>query len=342
MRHASEARRAPVVTHYDLGLLNVESRFEVPRIVEALRARPRHAVLPRPPGTGKTALAEHIASRAAAAADDPPGQRPGQQVRRRDRTEHGAHVRARPPEQAVLLLDEADSFLRSRRRAERNYEVTEVNEMLQGMERFAGIFICTTNLFDDLDEAALRRFTFKIRFHPCGEQRERMFVAEALAAMACGADGRTAPAPGAARSAGAGRLRRRATAGGHPGPEASSPTSSWPSWRGEHRVKPQVRERRGPVEPLDAGCTGADDTVVVAHQEVGNAQGASHHGRLPCNVAVQGWAGSAAHVDQGAVQAAPQVFQWSAMLFQADNGSFIRSVFSQAAGGNIDGKPWAH
>jgi SpoVK/Ycf46/Vps4 family AAA+-type ATPase len=66
----------------------------------------------------------------------------------------------------VLLLDEADSFLRSRRLAERNYEVTEVNEMLQGMERFAGVFICTTNLFEDLDEAALRRFTFKIRFHP--------------------------------------------------------------------------------------------------------------------------------------------------------------------------------
>jgi SpoVK/Ycf46/Vps4 family AAA+-type ATPase len=37
--------------------------------------------------------------------------------------------------QAVLLLDEADSFLRSRQRAERHHEVSEVNEMLQGMER---------------------------------------------------------------------------------------------------------------------------------------------------------------------------------------------------------------
>ena len=84
-------------------------------------------------------------------------------------------------EGAVLLLDEADSFLRSRQRAERNYEVTEVNEMLQGMERFAGLFICTTNLFDELDEAALRRFTFKVRFKPLtAEQRGRMFVAEAL------------------------------------------------------------------------------------------------------------------------------------------------------------------
>ena len=85
-------------------------------------------------------------------------------------------------EEAVLLLDEADSFLRSRRLAERNYEVSEVNEMLQGMERFGGVFICTTNLFDELDEAALRRFTFKIRFKPLEvTQRLAMFATEALA-----------------------------------------------------------------------------------------------------------------------------------------------------------------
>ncbi len=85
-------------------------------------------------------------------------------------------------EKAVLLLDEADSFLQDRRGAQRTYEVTEVNEMLQGMERYAGIFICTTNLLESLDQAALRRFTFKIRFKPLtAEQRETMFVTEALA-----------------------------------------------------------------------------------------------------------------------------------------------------------------
>jgi SpoVK/Ycf46/Vps4 family AAA+-type ATPase len=81
----------------------------------------------------------------------------------------------------VLLLDEADSFLQDRRGAQRTYEVTEVNEMLQGMERYRGIFICTTNLLDSLDQAALRRFTFKIKFSPLtAPQREQMFVAEAL------------------------------------------------------------------------------------------------------------------------------------------------------------------
>ena len=92
-----------------------------------------------------------------------------------------AMFREAEAEKAVLLLDEADSFLQDRRGAQRTYEVTEVNEMLQGMERFKGIFICTTNLFDRIDQAALRRFTFKIRFKPLkAEQREAMFVTEAL------------------------------------------------------------------------------------------------------------------------------------------------------------------
>jgi SpoVK/Ycf46/Vps4 family AAA+-type ATPase len=72
--------------------------------------------------------------------------------------------------------------LQDRRGAQRTYEVTEVNEMLQGMERFDGIFVCTTNLLERLDQAALRRFTFKIKFMPLtATQRERMFVTEALA-----------------------------------------------------------------------------------------------------------------------------------------------------------------
>jgi len=93
-----------------------------------------------------------------------------------------AMFREAESEKAVLLLDEADSFLQDRRGAQRTYEVTEVNEMLQGMERFAGIFVCTTNLLDRIDQAALRRFTFKIRFKPLtAVQREAMFVTEALA-----------------------------------------------------------------------------------------------------------------------------------------------------------------
>ncbi|MBL8304401.1 MAG: AAA family ATPase, partial [Ideonella sp.] len=51
-----------VVTQYDLGLVNTESRFEIPKVIEALRRRGHGSLcFYGPPGTGKTALAEHIA-----------------------------------------------------------------------------------------------------------------------------------------------------------------------------------------------------------------------------------------------------------------------------------------
>ena len=170
------------MTTYDLSLLNTQSKFEIERIVEALSRR-GHGTLCfyGPPGTGKTALAEYIARElqrplVVRQASDLVSKYVGETEQNMARMFDEAQT-----EEAVLLLDEADSFLRSRRMAERSYEVSEVNEMLQGMERFAGVFVCTTNLFDELDEAALRRFTFKIRFLPLTrEQRERMFTAEAL------------------------------------------------------------------------------------------------------------------------------------------------------------------
>lgn len=65
---------------------------------------------------------------------------------------------------AMLIFDEADTFLQDRNNAVRSWEVAQVNEMLTQMEATEYPFICTTNLLDTLDEASLRRFTFKIRF----------------------------------------------------------------------------------------------------------------------------------------------------------------------------------
>ncbi len=67
-------------------------------------------------------------------------------------------------EGAILLIDEVDSFLQSRREAQRAWEVTLVNEMLTQMESYAGVFIASTNLVEGLDEAALRRFDLKVKF----------------------------------------------------------------------------------------------------------------------------------------------------------------------------------
>ena len=66
--------------------------------------------------------------------------------------------------EAMLIIDEADSFLRTRNSAQRSWEVSQVNEMLTQMESNEYPFVCTTNLLDTLDEASLRRFTFKIKF----------------------------------------------------------------------------------------------------------------------------------------------------------------------------------
>lgn len=235
----------PGVTTWDLAMLHVETRFEVPRIVQALQAR-GHGTLCfyGAPGTGKTALAEHIARSL---------QRPLMVRQASDlmskfvgETEQNmaAMFREAQAERAVLLLDEADSFLQDRRSAQRSYEVTEVNEMLQGMERYRGVFVCTTNLLDRIDPAALRRFTFKIRFKPLtAAQRERMFVTEALAGDAAALDA---------------SMRARLAALDHlcPGDFAAvkrqvdilaaafSPDEFLEQLEAEHRLKPEVREAR--------------------------------------------------------------------------------------------------
>lgn len=67
-------------------------------------------------------------------------------------------------QRAVLVIDEADSLLFSRDKAQRSWETSIVNEFLTQMEHFRGLLICTTNRMEELDSASLRRFNHKIRF----------------------------------------------------------------------------------------------------------------------------------------------------------------------------------
>ncbi len=79
-------------------------------------------------------------------------------------------------EGAVLFLDEADSLILDRKTAHRSWESSQTNEVLTQMENFNGVCICCTNLLDNLDEAALRRFTWKIKFLPLTDKgKETLF-----------------------------------------------------------------------------------------------------------------------------------------------------------------------
>jgi SpoVK/Ycf46/Vps4 family AAA+-type ATPase len=151
------------VTQYSLDFLNPSQ--DLIELTQGLKRKPAGRVcLYGPPGSGKTAFAHYIAEQV---------DRPLLQTHASDllsmwvgETEkHIAEMFCEAKEEsAVLLLDEADSFLQDRRGAHHSWEVTQVNELLKQMETFEGLFICSTNLMDSLDQAVLRRFDLKIQF----------------------------------------------------------------------------------------------------------------------------------------------------------------------------------
>lgn len=90
---------------------------------------------------------------------------------------------------ALLLIDEADSFLRDRELSQRSWEVTQVNELLTQMESFSGIFCATTNLFENIDRAALRRFDLKAKFDFLRPEQRLGLLERHLAALGLGTEG---------------------------------------------------------------------------------------------------------------------------------------------------------
>ena len=168
------------ITKYSLDFLNLAGNMSIEKIIQALKIRPTGSLcFYGPPGTGKTQLAEFMATEL----DKPLIIKPASELLNMYLGESEKNIAKMFDEAkmdgAILLLDEADSFLRDRSMASKSWEITQVNELLQKMERFQGIFICATNLFSSLDAAALRRFTFKLEFKPLTkDQRLKMFINE--------------------------------------------------------------------------------------------------------------------------------------------------------------------
>lgn len=148
---------------YQLEATNADCNLH--QVIEGLRETEEGRLcLFGPAGTGKSAFAQFVALQLdmpvlLKRASDILGKYVGETEERmadmfQEATKNGS----------ILILDEADSFLRSREHARQSWEISAVNEMLVQMENFQGIFFATTNLMDQLDSASLRRFDAKINF----------------------------------------------------------------------------------------------------------------------------------------------------------------------------------
>ncbi|HEX8624431.1 MAG TPA: AAA family ATPase [Allosphingosinicella sp.] len=148
----------------DLALYDSETAIAplVERVSAPGAASDFSLLLTGPPGTGKTALAAHLAERL----DRPLRVRRASDLLSKwvGGTESNiAEAFAEARDQgAVLLFDEADSLLLDRSDAQRSWEITQVNEMLTWMDCHPLPFVAATNFARRLDPAALRRFVFKI------------------------------------------------------------------------------------------------------------------------------------------------------------------------------------
>ena len=176
---AAEASRGHLL---DLGLF--ETDRPIGGLFDAMRASGLADIsllLSGPPGTGKTALAHHLARHL---------DRPLLVKRASDliskwvgETEQQiaeAFAEARR-EGALLLFDEADSLLFDRANARARWEVGQVNEFLTWLDHHPLPVVAATNHPGQLDPAMMRRFDFKLALRPLGPDRaaqafERFFA----------------------------------------------------------------------------------------------------------------------------------------------------------------------
>ena len=127
-----------------------------------------------PPGTGKSAFARHLAAGLGLEVEQKrASDLLSMWVGETEQSIASAFADARD-QRTFLIFDEADSLLADRRFAQRNWEVSQVNEMLTWMESHPLPFACTTNFSERLDRATLRRFTFKIAMDYLSAEQARL------------------------------------------------------------------------------------------------------------------------------------------------------------------------
>ena len=158
---------------FDIDLLECDQ--DLPTVLQQLRDLPdARLLLHGPSGTGKTAFAKHVAEVLGKEihqffASDILGRYVGE-------TEQNIAAAFRHARGGVLFLDEADSYLQDRNRATHSWEVSAVNELLQQMDTFGGILVMATNLVENLDTAAFRRFDWVLEFQEPGKRTRSLLL----------------------------------------------------------------------------------------------------------------------------------------------------------------------
>jgi len=155
----------PQMPDYRLEWLNTRPGLE--GIVQRLTRRQRGRLcLHGLPGSGKTALAKHLAKRLereliVAHASSLLDKFVGGTEEKLAALFHQARQK-----NAVLLLDEVDTLLMQRDNGMQSWEISHTNELLVQIENFDGILLATTNRVESLDRAVMRRFDLKVEFLP--------------------------------------------------------------------------------------------------------------------------------------------------------------------------------
>ena len=144
--------------------------------LEARRSEGTHILLHGVPGTGKTEFARYLAETLGKEiiikrSSDILSKWVGEN----EQNIRDAFAEAEA-EDAVLCIDEADSFFRNRESSRSSWEVSFTNELLTQMESFPGVFVCSTNLIDILDAAVMRRFAWKVQFLPLRKEQRAEIV----------------------------------------------------------------------------------------------------------------------------------------------------------------------
>ena len=180
---------------YSLEGLNIQGDMQLERIVEAIRSfqqrkgrqdpdRPRmNLLLSGAPGTGKTEFVKYLGSVLKTKVNVRMGSDLLSMWVGGTEKNIANAFREAEAEHAILFLDEIDGLVQSRTNAQRSWEVTQVNELLHQMENFNGVMIGATNFIQNLDQAIMRRFTFKLQFNYLDDVGKRLFFERMFKSM---------------------------------------------------------------------------------------------------------------------------------------------------------------